>query len=128
MRSLSASLRFLRRCTWMKSAWALAASAAIAASSALVLSAIYILWLYQRVMGGPPTPVEGPGAARRTMPDLHGRERLVVAPLLALLLVFGFFPQPLLNLITPTVSHTLTTVGRDDPAPAVVVPSTGGGK
>ncbi|QTI69279.1 NADH-quinone oxidoreductase subunit M [Gordonia polyisoprenivorans] len=102
--------------------------AAIAASSALVLSAIYILWLYQRVMGGPPTPVEGPGAARRTMPDLHGRERLVVAPLLALLLVFGFFPQPLLNLITPTVSHTLTTVGRDDPAPAVVVPSTGGGK
>ncbi len=79
-------------------------------------------------MGGPPTPVEGPGAARRTMPDLHGRERLVVAPLLALLLVFGFFPQPLLNLITPTVSHTLTTVGRGDPAPAVVVQNNGGGK
>ncbi|MGC5246108.1 NADH-quinone oxidoreductase subunit M [Gordonia sp. DT219] len=101
-------------------------AAAIAASSALVLSAIYVLWLYQRMMGGPPKPVEGPGAARKTMPDLHRRERLVVAPLLALLLVFGFFPQPLLNLITPTIAHTMSSVGRDNPAPTVSIPNPGG--
>ncbi|MEP9393070.1 NADH-quinone oxidoreductase subunit M [Gordonia sp. VNK1] len=93
--------------------------AAVAATGALVLSAIYILWTYQRMMGGPPKPIEGPGAARRTMPDLGGRERLVVAPLLALLLVFGFFPQPLLTLINPTVAHTVSTSGTENPAPAI---------
>lgn len=96
--------------------------AAVAATGALVLAALYILWTYQRMMGGPVRGVEGPGAARRGITDLGSRERLVVAPLLALLLVFGFFPQPLLAMITPSVTHTMTTVGRSDPIPEVSVP------
>ncbi|MGW0037361.1 NADH-quinone oxidoreductase subunit M [Gordonia sp. NPDC003376] len=88
--------------------------AAVAATSALVLSAIYVLWLYQRMMGGPVRPVEGPGAARAAMPDLRLRERVVVVPLLALLLVLGFCPQPLLTLIDPVVDHTISTV-RPEP-------------
>ncbi|MFT4126769.1 MAG: NADH-quinone oxidoreductase subunit M [Gordonia sp. (in: high G+C Gram-positive bacteria)] len=95
--------------------------AAIAATSALVLSAIYILLTYQRMMGGPPKPVEGPGAARRGITDLGLRERVVVAPMLALLLVLGFWPQPALAVIGPAVTHTLHTVGVDDPAPQPVV-------
>ena len=93
--------------------------AAIAASLALVLAAIYVLWTYQRMMGGSPHPVEGPGAARRSIADLGLRERFVVAPLIALLLVFGFFPQPLLDLVNPGVAHTATTAGYTDPAPEV---------
>lgn len=102
--------------------------AAVAASSALVLSAVYILWLYQRIMGGPATPVDGPGAARKSMRDLHGRERTVVVPLLVLLVVFGFFPQPLLTLINPSVAHTISTVGRENPPPTVADTHTGGVK
>lgn len=101
---------------------------AILASSALVLSAIYILWTYQRMMGGPVRPVEGPGAASRGMPDLRGRELLVVAPLLALLLVFGIYPKPLLTLIDPAVEHTMSTMHQPNPQPSVPVGTQGGPK
>ncbi|NMM85859.1 NADH-quinone oxidoreductase subunit M [Rhodococcus sp. SRB_17] len=74
--------------------------AAIIATLALVLSAIYILWLYQRVMGGPEK--EGSDKIR----DLVRREIIVVAPLLALLLLLGIYPKPALDIITPAVSHT----------------------
>ncbi|MEE4023862.1 NADH-quinone oxidoreductase subunit M [Gordonia sp. PKS22-38] len=100
--------------------------AAIVAASALVLSAIYILWTYQRMMGGPPRAVgEGPGAAARPMRDLHGRELAVVAPLVALLVVFGVYPKPLLDVIDPAVGHTMSTIDERDPAPTV--PTTDGG-
>ncbi|MGV9825084.1 NADH-quinone oxidoreductase subunit M [Gordonia sp. NPDC003429] len=110
--------------------------AAVVASSALVLSAIYILWTYQRIMGGPVRgmtggpvrAVEGPGAATRKVRDLHGREIVVVAPLLALLLLFGIYPKPLLDRIDPAVEHTMTTIHQTDPAPAVPAAGQGGHK
>ncbi len=84
---------------------------AAVASSALVLSAIYILWMYQRMMGGP--VIEGNDRLR----DLIPRELAVVAPLIALLLVLGVYPKVALDVINPAVSHTLTTVDQPDPAP-----------
>lgn len=75
--------------------------AAIVATGALVLSAIYILWLYQRVMTGPVR--EG----NEKIPDLVPREALVVVPLLALLIVFGVYPKPALDVITPAVQSTI---------------------
>ncbi|AMY24984.1 NADH-quinone oxidoreductase subunit M [Rhodococcoides fascians] len=75
--------------------------AAIVATGALVLSAIYILWLYQRVMTGPVR--EG----NEKISDLVPREALVVIPLLALLVVFGVYPKPALDIITPAVQSTI---------------------
>ena len=75
--------------------------AAIVATGALVLSAIYILWLYQRVMTGPVR--EG----SEKISDLVPREALVVVPLLALLIVFGVYPKPALDIITPAVQSTI---------------------
>ncbi|MEZ5094130.1 NADH-quinone oxidoreductase subunit M [Nocardioides sp.] len=83
------------------------------AVTAIVLAAIYMLWMYQRTMTGPtPVAVEG-------MADLGRREASVVTPLLVGLLVFGFYPMPLLNVINPYVEQTLTHVGVTDDAPAV---------
>ena len=90
--------------------------AAIAATAALVLSAIYILWLYQRMMGGPVK--EGQGTIR----DLARRELVVVAPLIALLLLLGIYPKPALDVITPAVSHTVV-----DEAPTPLVADHEGG-
>ncbi|OBK82046.1 NADH-quinone oxidoreductase subunit M [Mycobacterium sp. 1164985.4] len=84
---------------------------AVFASTALVLSAIYILWLYQRMMTGAVT--EGNERVR----DLVPRELVVVAPLIALLLVLGVYPKPALDVINPAVDHTLTTIDQPDPAP-----------
>jgi NADH-quinone oxidoreductase subunit M len=88
--------------------------AAVLAVTALVLSAIYILWMYQRMMTG---PVKDGNEGIR---DLVGRELVVVAPLIALLIVLGVYPKPALDVINPAVSHTLTTIGQHDPAPQVV--------
>ncbi|WP_163756487.1 NADH-quinone oxidoreductase subunit M [Mycobacterium botniense] len=87
--------------------------------TALVLSAIYMLWLYQRMMTGPVRD------GNETIRDLMPREALVVAPLIALLLVLGIYPKPVLDLINPAVYHTMTTIGEHDPAPRVVVSGTG---
>ncbi len=83
------------------------------AVTAIVLAAIYILWMYQRTMTGPTRPEV---AAFR---DLDRREVGVVAPLLIALVVFGFGPQLLLNVINPTVETTLSHVGVPDPQPDV---------
>jgi NADH-quinone oxidoreductase subunit M len=86
---------------------------AIFAALALVLSALYILWAYQRMMTGPVT------AGNDKLRDLVPRELLVIAPLIALLLVLGIYPKPALDVIDPSVGHTLTTIGVQDPAPRV---------
>ncbi|TPG32805.1 NADH-quinone oxidoreductase subunit M [Mycobacterium hodleri] len=86
---------------------------AVFAASALVLSAIYILWMYQRMMTGPLAP------DNERLRDLVPRELVVVAPLIALLLVLGVYPKPVLDVIDPAVGHTLTTIGQQDPAPRV---------
>ena len=87
--------------------------AAAFGSTALVLSSIYMLWLYQRVMTGP--VAQGNDRIR----DLVPREVVVVAPLIALLLVLGFYPKPVLDIINPAVGHTMTTIRQHDPAPNV---------
>jgi NADH-quinone oxidoreductase subunit M len=86
-------------------------AAAVAATIGIILAAIYILWLYQRTMTGPVRPdVE-------KFSDLKPRELWAVGPLIALIIVFGFFPQPLLNIINPAVRHTLVQVHARDPVP-----------
>ncbi|KAA0918063.1 NADH-quinone oxidoreductase subunit M [Dietzia sp. ANT_WB102] len=78
--------------------------AAVLSTATLVLAAVYILWTYQRVMGGPVEP------GLQATPDLSTRERVVLAPLIAALIVLGFYPQPALDVITPAVTKTVAHV------------------
>ena len=88
--------------------------AAVIAALGIVLAALYILLMYQRVMTGPkPTFAEG-----EAPPDLSWREKVVVAPIIASFLFLGFFPKPVLDLVNPAVDRTLQIVGVSDPAPA----------
>jgi NADH-quinone oxidoreductase subunit M len=86
-------------------------AAAVAATIGIILAAIYILWLYQRTMTGPVRPEV------QKFQDLKARELWAVGPLIVLIIVFGFFPQPLLNIINPAVRHTLVQVHATDPVP-----------
>jgi NADH-quinone oxidoreductase subunit M len=86
---------------------------AIVGTTAIVLAALYILWLYQRTMTGPLRKgLEG-------MKDLRPREIAAVVPLLALIVALGFYPQPVLDLVNPSVDTTLSHVQKQDPAPVV---------
>jgi NADH-quinone oxidoreductase subunit M len=104
----------------------------IIATAGIILAALYILLMYQRTMHGPPQgvlltedapePVGGGGgtatlaAPRRSLrvADLDRRELAVVTPLVALIIVLGVYPQPLLNLIEPAVSATMSDLGGSD--------------
>ncbi len=86
---------------------------AVLAALALVLSAVYVLLAYQRMMTGPVTD------GNDTITDLRPRELLVVTPLIALLLILGVYPKVALDVINPAVTHTLTDIGQPDPAPTL---------
>jgi NADH-quinone oxidoreductase subunit M len=100
----------------------------ILAAVGMILAALYVLWMYQRVMHGPVRgnallgAMAGPGAvadpevsARRTITDLNGREKAVLIPLVVLILGIGFYPKPVLDVITPSVNATMSSVGLTDP-------------
>ncbi|MFE7720337.1 NADH-quinone oxidoreductase subunit M [Nocardia rhizosphaerihabitans] len=93
--------------------------AAVVATGALVLAAIYVLWMYQRMMTGPVKK------GNEHLRDLVPRELAVVVPLLVALLALGFYPKPVLDLVDPAVGHTLSTIGKHDPAPTVPAPEAG---
>jgi len=97
---------------------------AILATIGMILAALYVLWLYQRVFNGPVrgnalvSVGDGPGAATdpsvgapKAVKDLSGRERWVLAPMVVLILLLGFYPKPLLDIVNPSVNATLQSVG-----------------
>ncbi|HVB45938.1 MAG TPA: NADH-quinone oxidoreductase subunit M [Streptosporangiaceae bacterium] len=82
------------------------------ATVGIILAAIYILWMYQRTMTG---PVREEVAA---MPDLRARELWAVGPLIALIIVLGVYPKPVIDIISPAVHQTLVQAHSTDPVPA----------
>ncbi|WP_448630267.1 NADH-quinone oxidoreductase subunit M [Cellulomonas soli] len=81
---------------------------AIVATLGVVLAAIYVLWLYQRVFTGPVRP------GLEATPDLRAHERWAIAPLIAVMLVLGFVPGPALTLVRESAHLTLEQVGVED--------------
>jgi NADH-quinone oxidoreductase subunit M len=74
-------------------------SLAIIATSGLILGAAYYLWTIQRMFFG---PFSYKGAIPESqLIDLTKREYLVMVPLAVAAFVFGIFPQPLLDIISP---------------------------
>jgi len=95
--------------------------AAVLATAGIILAAIYILWMYQRTMTGPVR--EGVG----DMPDLRARELWAVGPLIALIIVFGVYPKPAIDVINPAVRTTLVQVGSANPVPPHPAPGPAAG-
>ncbi|MEU4830642.1 NADH-quinone oxidoreductase subunit M [Streptosporangium sp. NPDC023615] len=91
------------------------AVAAIIGTTGVILAAVYILWMYQRTMTGPTNESITP----MNLPDLNLRERFVIGPLVAVILILGFFPKPMLDVINPAVDKTLSSVGVEPFTPAV---------
>jgi NADH-quinone oxidoreductase subunit M len=88
--------------------------AAVLATFGIVLAALYILIPVQRALHGPTTP------GNENLPDLNLREKIAIAPVVAVIVAFGFYPSPLLNIINPAAAHVLETAGFTDPAPTEI--------
>ncbi|HEX4743310.1 MAG TPA: NADH-quinone oxidoreductase subunit M [Candidatus Limnocylindria bacterium] len=71
------------------------------AATGVILAAVYLLWMFQRVMFG--TIRE----AYRALPDLSPLEVACATPLLILTVVMGVFPQPFIAIIEPSIERVL---------------------
>tara|TARA_B100001123_G_scaffold423888_1_gene534601 strand:- start:2393 stop:3328 length:936 start_codon:yes stop_codon:yes gene_type:complete len=75
---------------------------AILASTGVILSAAYMLWLYRRVIFGRLINSE-----TKAMKDLNKIELYIFLSLAILTLLFGFYPEPLLNTVDVSIDHLI---------------------
>ena len=75
------------------------------AATGLILGAVYMLWMFRRVIFGPLTRPEN-----QKLQDLNGRELLILAPIVALIVIMGVYPQPFLSRMKPSIDFTLKKV------------------
>ena len=66
--------------------------AAMAAGIGVILAAVYLLWLVQRVFFGKVTHAEN-----KKLTDLNAREIGIMIPLLIAMVVMGVYPRPFLE-------------------------------
>jgi NADH-quinone oxidoreductase subunit M len=99
----------------------------VAATTGVILAAVYLLHMVYRTFFGELTH-----EANAQMDDLNGRELLLMAPLVVLMFVMGFFPNPFLRQTAPTTEFLLNTIEEkraaaleqvEAPAPTVEAPA-----
>ena len=71
------------------------------AAIGVILAAVYLLWMFQRVMYGPVRE------AYRALPDLSRLEIICAVPLLVLTVILGVLPQPFIAYIEPSLDRVI---------------------
>ena len=79
------------------------------AATGVLLSAVYMLWMFQRVNYGPVTKDEN-----ASLPDLSTRERFTLWPAVAMTIVMGMFPMTFLRPMEPAVARLVEQVRRNE--------------
>ena len=75
---------------------------AVLGSTGVILAAAYMLWLYRRVVFGKIT-----NSDIKKMKDLNTLEFYILFPLALLIIVFGFYPEPLFNTIDISINNLI---------------------
>jgi NADH-quinone oxidoreductase subunit M len=78
---------------------------AVLATTGIVFAAVYLLWMYQRVIFGEVTREEN-----RRLPDLSMREWVVLLPVLALIVWIGVYPVAFTGVTEASLSALLAQV------------------
>ncbi|HEX5069884.1 MAG TPA: NADH-quinone oxidoreductase subunit M [Vicinamibacterales bacterium] len=89
------------------------------AATGVILSAVYMLWMFQRVNYGPQV-----NPKNRGLRDLSPREWAVIAPICALAIVMGVVPSFFLRPMEPAVRKNVeSVVGTQRPGNAQAAPA-----
>jgi NADH-quinone oxidoreductase subunit M len=75
---------------------------AILGSSGVIWGACYLLWMYQKVFYGQIHHDEN-----KTLPDIDGRERISLVPLIVMAVIMGVASRYWMKSIEPAVTSTL---------------------
>ncbi len=78
---------------------------AVLATTGVILSACYMLWMFQRVMFNKITHPEN-----RKLKDLNKREWAILLPITILVFWLGIYPKPIISRMDVSVDHLLTQV------------------
>ncbi len=73
------------------------------AATGVILGAVYLLYMFQKVMFGPLS-----NEKNRHLPDLTAREIVVFVPILLGVFALGIYPRPLLTKMEPAVNKFVT--------------------
>jgi NADH-quinone oxidoreductase subunit M len=95
------------------------AALTVVAVSGVVLGAVYMLWMYQRVMFG---PLDRPENEQLT--DMTPREIAVMLPIIALIILMGVYPKPFLATIEKSVESTVARAVATRVAEIPAIPAT----
>ena len=87
--------------------------AAVIGTLGIILAALYILIPVQKILHGPTTP------GNENLTDLNLREKIAIAPVILVIVLMGFYPKPVLDLINPTSEQVVTNAGFSDPVAKV---------
>ncbi len=90
--------------------------AAIIAATGVILAAIYLLWLVQRVFFGPVT-----NPKNESIPEIAWNEIAAVAPLIVLMVWIGVHPNTFLKKMEPSVKQLLAQVKSKESGQRVMV-------
>jgi NADH-quinone oxidoreductase subunit M len=82
----------------------------VVAGLGVILSAVYMLWMFQRVYYGPVR-----NEHNRELPDLTFREWAIVGPLCALAILMGVFPNVFLKPMEPAVTRIVQRIDQHQP-------------
>ena len=77
----------------------------VVAATGVVLAAVYMLWMFQRVVWGEVTHEEN-----HSLTDLSVREWVVMVPLVLLMFWIGVYPGSILNKTEASVKHVISQV------------------
>lgn len=111
--SLPGMATFVSEFTVMAGAWQRYPVHTAFITSGMVLAAVYVLRMYKATMTGPVTEQ----VQQKVTTDLSLREKATVFPLIVLLLVLGFFPKPVMDVIDESSTGFLAVAGVTDPTP-----------
>ncbi len=75
------------------------------AAVGVVLAAVYLLWMYQRVFLGEVT-----NEKNRTIPDCNLREKLILTAAVVVIIFMGIYPQPFLRRMDSMVAEVIERV------------------
>jgi NADH-quinone oxidoreductase subunit M len=87
----------------------------VVAGLGVILSAVYMLWMFQRVYYGDVTHEQN-----RHIPDLSVREWVVIGPLAAMAIYMGVFPNVFLKPMEPAITRIVERVERFEPLSASI--------